>query len=202
MSDSTNTNPPDAGSGGSQSSPPNPATAPAPLPPSQAAGAGSGPGTGDKPRGRGRPPGSKTRPKISDKKLREERHDDKRRENLLPARAALAEKREETTAAAEKPALSEETLKHGTRMFVRLLWRFAGLGARIFGGRLQPLADGDLNEGAAEAVPLVKRVPLLAKLLSVLGFPLWLADAIDKKFERKPAPAPALRAVPDEKAAP
>lgn len=174
--------------------PPEPAAAPASSPPSQAAGAGSGAGTGVKPK-RGRPPGSgsKKRPTVSDKGLRDARHDAKRAENLVPARAALAEQR---AAAPEKPALSDATLEAGARMFLRLLWLLSGLGARIFGGTLRPLNDDDTREGAKEAVPVIKRFRFLASLLSVLGFPLWMASTLSAKWERKPAAAPGAAPPP------
>lgn len=173
--------------------------------------AASLPGTGDgasstagsERRGRGRPRGSKTRrPTISPRKLQEERADDARRGNLEKAREQLADTR---AAQPEKPPLSEETLKAGARMFVRFLWLISGLGARLFGGKLAALDDADADDGAKEALPVIKRFRFLASILSVLGFPLWMAATISKRFEKKPAAAPPaqLHALPStSKAAP
>ncbi|MBS2026189.1 MAG: hypothetical protein JST92_27625 [Deltaproteobacteria bacterium] len=134
----------------------------------------------------------------SDADIAKARADEARRENAEKARKALAEKRAQDAAkegSGQKPAAeptatkgkpSEEALKAGARLMVRLLWVLASLGSRMFGGTLEPLSLEQLEEGVTEGLPLVRRFSVLATILAFLGFPLWLFERIGAAFKRKP----------------
>lgn len=136
----------------------------------------------------------------SEAQLAKERADKARAENLKKGREALAEKREAEPEKLTKP-LSADALQAGARLFIRAVWMLSGLGARLFDGKLATLSEEEISDGVKEALPIVKRFGALCTLLSVLGFPLWLADVVRAKFERQPAaakkpePGSALRSV-------
>lgn len=134
----------------------------------------------------------------SDADLAKARAAETRRANFAKARAALAAKRaaknpqatgagpESPGAGSAEPTVSETTLAEGSRAFVKLAWLIARLCAAMAGGKLSPLEEAELHEGAKEAIALVRRVRWLVVLLSLVGFPLWLVSKAQERFIRKP----------------
>lgn len=120
----------------------------------------------------------------SDEAIAKARADKARAENLAKGREAKAEKREQAPTA----PLSKEVLEAGCRSFVRALWALSGFVAFIVGGSLLPLTEADIDAGAAEALPLVRRFRLLSVLLSFIGFPVWLFRQVAEKFAAKSKP--------------
>lgn len=115
--------------------------------------------------------------------------------NLAKGREKLAEKRkgseksaEKTSDSAEKPkpSLSEKVLLEGSKAFVQFTWQLSGLVAWIIGGQLEKLSKEDIQAGAEEALPMLRRFPPLALALQFIGFPLWLCRSIPEKFSFKP----------------
>lgn len=139
---------------------------------------------------------SATPPAPSEAALQKSRADQARADNLAKGREAKAEKREE--AKAEKPAaITGELLHSGCRTLVKLLWALSGLVAFIVGGELGALSDTEIEEGATEAEPLVRRIRFLALALAFLGFPGWLAVQLKQKFaSKKPSPTQSPQASP------
>lgn len=95
--------------------------------------------------------------------------------------------------------ISAETLEAGCKTAVQISWYCAKLGARIFGGRLEPteLTAEELNNGTRAAMDLVKRANWLAILLMFVGFPFWLLSTAQAHFKRE---KPQLRAVKNDEA--
>lgn len=120
-----------------------------------------------------------------------------RRANFEKGRKALADKR-----AAEKGSAPEtprpppdSSLRDGARLFVRVCWSLSRVGARIMGRQLDALTDEEINEGAEEALPLLRRFTLIASLLAFLGFPFFLLRKLDEKIRAR-EPKKQLAAAP------
>jgi len=93
----------------------------------------------------------------------------------------------------KEPTLSEGAIASGCRTLVRLSWGLCHIPARIAGGKLTPLSDKEIDEGAEEARGLCARWPAMIFVLTVIGFPGWLILSFQRHFERKPATVHALR---------
>ncbi|MHB1843228.1 MAG: hypothetical protein ACYCWW_00155 [Deltaproteobacteria bacterium] len=126
----------------------------------------------------------------TDEEIAKSRANAKRLAGLAKARAAKAAKTGATAApvapSGEAPKRDRALLLAGCRQLVRLFWWIARFGAWVAGGKMEPLSEKDLDEGAKEALPLAERFGFLAVLLGFVGFPIWLCDRVVEKFRWLP----------------
>lgn len=100
---------------------------------------------------------------------------------------------------AKKPKISEEALHNGCIALVHICYWISGLVARAFDGKLTRLDDGEIEQGAREAKPLIMRFGWLVVLLMILGFPLWIVRTAIAHFKSnvQEKDAKLLTIVPD-----
>jgi hypothetical protein len=92
----------------------------------------------------------------------------------------------------KEPTLSDGAIAAGCRTLVRMTWGICHIPARIAGGKLTPLSDKEIDEGAEEARGLCARWPAMIFVLTIIGFPGWVILSFQRHFERKPGTLHAL----------
>lgn len=141
------------------------------------------------PKGKGKlPTVEKTAAKLpTDEQLAKERADQQRRDALAKARdnkkaKAEAEKQDEITVT-KKPSL---LYLNGCKQLSKLLYLISRPIAWLCGYRLTPLESKELDELAAELVPLTARFKWLILVLGFVAFPLLFVELIEKHAVPRP----------------
>lgn len=144
-------------------------------------------------------------PVPTDAELLNKRRTEKAREARAAQRAneepkKKADKKDDPKPEKERAGekLSVAILRAGCKQLVAVFWWISRGLAWMGGGKLRPLTDAELDDGAREAEALVQRFPIIAMVLAFAGFPLWLIGKVTSLWEPatpKPAeglPTPAL----------
>ena len=97
---------------------------------------------------------------------------------------------------------TDAALMHGASYLVKILWAMGNLVAWIAGAKLDSLTDAEAEEGAKEALPLLKRFNWLAIALTMIGLPVWFFSMLAAKLKWPPKPVEKVDAPKDKTAGP